>query len=259
MKISHQSSPQSSQQSIRTSNRGFTLIELLVVIAIIAILAAILFPAFARARENARRASCQSNLKQIGLALTQYTQDYDERMPRKAWLGGYGEPATETTQNMFFSWVQPYMKSEQAFVCPSDTGIQGATTPKYKDANKTSYVFNGYNATNGTPGSPTGVPGLAGKSLAEIDNPSGTLMVSEYTDVVGESWHQRQPGLNTAGLTNASRDAGNNMCFADGHVKFVKTYFNPSDSSSCSTLFAAPYPLCYNPPATGYQYTRGTP
>ena len=60
--------------------RGFTLIELLVVVAIIGILAAILFPVFARARENARRASCQSNLKQIGLGIAQYTQDYDERV-----------------------------------------------------------------------------------------------------------------------------------------------------------------------------------
>src|SRR5688572_8152662 len=62
---------------------GFTLIELLVVIAIIAILAAILFPVFARARENARRASCQSNLKQIALGVKQYTQDYDEKFPAR--------------------------------------------------------------------------------------------------------------------------------------------------------------------------------
>ena len=87
---------------------AFTLIELLVVIAIIAILAAILFPVFGRARENARRASCQSNLKQIGLGLQQYAQDYD------GWTPGstvYGK-----------SWptlVFPYVKSEQLFACPS--------------------------------------------------------------------------------------------------------------------------------------------
>jgi prepilin-type N-terminal cleavage/methylation domain-containing protein len=66
--------------------RGFTLIELLVVIAIIGILAAILFPVFARARENARRTSCISNVKQLGLAAVQYVQDYDSKYPpRQVW------------------------------------------------------------------------------------------------------------------------------------------------------------------------------
>src|SRR5688572_2069456 len=67
--------------SPRRLRLGFTLIEILVVIAIVALLAAILFPGFAKARENARRASCQSNLKQIGIGLMQYTQDFDGRYP----------------------------------------------------------------------------------------------------------------------------------------------------------------------------------
>src|SRR6201988_4702864 len=87
-----------------TRNRGFTLIELLVVIAIIAILAAILFPVFAQAREKARQASCLSNMKQIGLGMTMYVQDYDETFPCNPWNGqpvgtadnDYGKPTYVT-------------------------------------------------------------------------------------------------------------------------------------------------------------------
>lgn len=84
---------------------GFTLIELLVVIVIIALLSAILFPVFARARENGRRASCQSNLKQLGLGVMQYVQDYDERMPH--------------TVGDWKLNLQPYLKSDQIMNCPS--------------------------------------------------------------------------------------------------------------------------------------------
>src|SRR6187549_1872617 len=90
--------------------KGFTLIELLVVIAIIAILAAILFPAFARARENARRASCQSNLKQIGLGIMQYTQDYDEKYPYQA-TGGAGDCFADTAPINWARGIYPYVKS----------------------------------------------------------------------------------------------------------------------------------------------------
>lgn len=103
---------------IRNSKgQAFTLIELLVVIAIIAILAAILFPVFARARENARRSSCQSNVKQIMLGVMQYTQDYDEKYPF-IYINQTTAPASFTP---WFAVVQPYLKSAQILKCPSDT------------------------------------------------------------------------------------------------------------------------------------------
>src|SRR6476619_4947859 len=95
----------------QAKKKAFTLIELLVVIAIIAILAAILFPVFGRARENARRSSCQSNLKQLGLSIEQYKQDYDTRYP------GFGQ----TGNNGWGENVQPYLKSIQILQCPSET------------------------------------------------------------------------------------------------------------------------------------------
>ena len=104
-----------SQKANGFNQEGFTLIELLVVIAIIAILAAILFPVFARARENARRATCQSNLKQIGLTIMQYTQDYDERFPAGL-PGGAGRKGIG-----WAGMIYPYAKSAQLFVCPNDT------------------------------------------------------------------------------------------------------------------------------------------
>src|SRR5687768_14554366 len=118
-------------------SKGFTLIELLVVIAIIAILAAILFPVFSRARESARRASCQSNLKQIGLGFAQYSQDYDERFPAPMWsqsngyidgAGAEGRAYSGNWHGYPVSWIDmiyPYVKNNQIFVCPSDkTGGQ---------------------------------------------------------------------------------------------------------------------------------------
>ena len=103
-----------------TVRKGFTLIELLVVIAIVGILASLLFPAFARTRENARRASCMSNLKQIGLGLMQYIQDYDEQNTR-SWYGSGSGPSDVEGSGDRYKWMDaifPYVKSEQVFNCP---------------------------------------------------------------------------------------------------------------------------------------------
>src|SRR5437667_11534195 len=104
-------------QTKASSRRGFTLIELLVVIAIIAILAAILFPVFAMAREKARQATCLSNQKQLGTAMSMYIQDYDERFPNWRTI----VPVTPENPNGKITWVenmQPYCKNKKIWVCP---------------------------------------------------------------------------------------------------------------------------------------------
>jgi prepilin-type N-terminal cleavage/methylation domain-containing protein/prepilin-type processing-associated H-X9-DG protein len=164
----------------RTARRGFTLIELLIVIAIIAILAAILFPVFARARENARKASCLSNLKQLGLGIMQYSQDYDEYNPPAAGYAG---------QSNWWdaSWVtitQPYVKSVQIFRCPSDTAdkTKGGWVRDGISYQINAYVNDFWNGRYGatTPGGDWIYNDWARPvSLAKINQPATTILVGE--------------------------------------------------------------------------------
>jgi prepilin-type N-terminal cleavage/methylation domain-containing protein/prepilin-type processing-associated H-X9-DG protein len=188
--------------------RGFTLIELLVVIAIIAILAAILFPVFARARENARRASCQSNLKQIGLGIMQYTQDYDERLPGRR-MGPFGNDPISNWQIT----TQPYVKSEQLFVCPSNPqNANFNTTNRFR----ISYTTNGTNTNIGGT-CPMPQDGLA---LAQIGQPAQTILVIESQNASGNA--QIDQTAATYASTVVNHLGTSNWLFADGHVKAMK-------------------------------------
>jgi len=154
---------------------GFTLIELLVVIAIIAILAAILFPVFAKVREKARQTSCVSNMKQIGLAIAQYTQDNDETYPnglQPSWWA--------------CTWVlnvQPYVKSYDVFHCPDDPSTK--LDPAISWANiGLSYASNGYihfgdNVMRGVMGNAEGWITNNTRSIASVGRPTDTIMIAE--------------------------------------------------------------------------------
>jgi prepilin-type N-terminal cleavage/methylation domain-containing protein/prepilin-type processing-associated H-X9-DG protein len=109
---------------IKGQKKGFTLIELLVVIAIIAILAAILFPVFSRAREQARKAACVSNMKQLAQGMLMYAQDWDENFPCWQWGRDRGNPPVSGNPATPLPWYLatfPYVKNQDVYVCPSDS------------------------------------------------------------------------------------------------------------------------------------------
>lgn len=240
---------------------GFTLIELLVVIAIISILAAILFPVFARARENARRTSCLSNTKQLGLALMQYVQDYDETFPMANSPLGAGQTTPDGLQWTAGAiyWPQivyPYHKSLQVYWCPS-----------YKFAN-TAASSSTYVPVNGQYGANTLLLPLNNtlsasnttKNLSIIQSAATTYLLMDsgtfYTrasNALASSGNVGfLPGMGSVGsdcssinsgaaYENQRRDCqiarhfdGVNVAFADGHAKWLKTSILVAEARKCS-------------------------
>jgi prepilin-type N-terminal cleavage/methylation domain-containing protein/prepilin-type processing-associated H-X9-DG protein len=210
-----------------TGRKGFTLIELLVVIAIIAILAAILFPVFARAREKARQTSCLSNVKQLGLGILMYAQDYDERLP------GYFPPwpAIPSPVGTGCSWwegVYPYVKNYQVYVCPSYVRTQSSW-------NYNSHIFPlmpSYGMNSALHQTTTGY------AMAQINRVSECIMLGDACHTMGTDWRFAWPlapsvlpgSGNPCTITTATtaqkesatvHNGGSNVCFADGHGKWL--------------------------------------
>jgi prepilin-type processing-associated H-X9-DG protein len=228
---------------------------LLVVIAIIAILAAILFPVFARARENARRASCQSNLKQIGLGVMQYTQDYDELLPRHFYAGN----GTDTDPK-WVDVIQPYVKSTQLFTCPSDSqGNRDYVFPPANRVTPNNDKTGSYGWNNAYWDGNSGVPGVVasglgnGPALSSVDAPATTIMAGDFQNGGGNvdiAW-QNIASTNAAGFVDAGASPPRLadirarhldtavMLFADGHVKSMRVgALNQRNANGVLTMFS---------------------
>jgi prepilin-type N-terminal cleavage/methylation domain-containing protein/prepilin-type processing-associated H-X9-DG protein len=209
--------------------KGFTLIELLVVIAIIALLAAILFPVFARARENARKSSCTNNVKQLALGVLQYSQDFDEMWP----------VTNDASGTLTYGWagkITPYVKSTQIFQCPSDSNRPANPVPNV--AGYTDYAINSeLDPLN--------------NSVSTINRPGVVIMIVEGSAsrgayrTLGGAWVDDGTSSANSCPTTAPYYAnlnnfgqrhlnGLNLGFVDGHVKWY-----PAESPSRSTRIHA--------------------
>lgn len=215
------------------TRKGFTLIELLVVIAIISLLAAILFPVFARARENARRSSCLANIKQLALGVMMYSEDYDGR------LLYYAAAPSESSSSML-TGVLPYIKNSQIFRCPSSnlTGANPITSTNVP-ANGTHY---GMPATAGTAPNTIIMGSGSVQLMGSIPEPALQCLFAETMRSGGSLFGQTGadrfrannltntsllgiiPGFGAAGLVSeqSRHFDGGNYAFVDGHAKWLK-------------------------------------
>lgn len=217
----------------QAKQRAFTLIEMLVVIAIIGLLAALLFPAVSAAKKYARRTTCLDNEKQISLGVHMYADDHHDVL---APLSTNHAPNVWTD---YKTWMKSYVglhgpssPRDTLFACPADTFYY---TDAYADScvfqsrhsqsnfNYSSYVFNAGNLRSDYPYT-NSFPGIAGKKADSIRHPTRTILVTEWPAPKPYSWHQpRRLSPGAVGVSNAK----NLVSFVDGHVNYIKMYWNP--------------------------------
>ena len=214
------------------SRNGFTLVELLVVIAIVAVLASILFSVFVGAKENARRTSCQSNLKQMTLAMAQYVQDNNGVYPVAGSLG------VEDGQQKFMCWqyvIYPYVQEQQVYYCPSTKGDDFESVgfhqkEIWEKLVYTSYSFNDLRLNGDWHLVSRGKSLDKGVRQSDLLSPS-TVWVNKdngYWRATGEYGMEcpdcQESRLSCGTDLNASgiHSGGGNYTFADGHLKWLK-------------------------------------
>lgn len=232
--------------------RAFTLIELLVVMAILAILAALLLPVLSAFKAKARRAFCGNNLRQINLGVRMYSDDSADKAPSSPHVTNSYFLNFAGYKKMMKSYVGPNGKSspqDKVFACPADTFYYEftATHQTYIPRSlhdQVAYDYTSYWFNAGTPTIfGTNSPGIAGRSVSSIKHPSKTVLVADMPAFEPWSWHDPKRPLPKGGEWPLFKDAKNNVSFVDGHISYIKIYWEARYSPTSA----------FDPPA-GYDY-----
>jgi prepilin-type N-terminal cleavage/methylation domain-containing protein len=249
----------------KNPKHAFTLVELLVVIAIISILAALLFPVLSAAKAKAKRTTCLNNLRQINLGLRMYCDDSNDSTP-KTGSAKFATQSWSSYRKLMGNYVgvngAPSPKNK-LFACPADTfyvnlirstnnpfnGLAYVRAPLYEQTNfdYSSYAFNGGAKTI----SGTNTPGISGRKISSIKDPARTILITEVPAFFPYSWHQTSTpgGVTLTGGVVLFNNAQNMASFVDGHVSYIKIYWNSNRVPPGVYTLA----MQYDPPA-GYDY-----